>query len=311
MPSVAIVGSCNIDLIFRLERLPQLGESLPALGFEIAAGGKGLNQAVAAARLGAVTAMVGAVGQDVFGEMLLKVLAQEGIDHTCVQKDRKQGTGVACPLLDADGRNAIVVAPRANGHLSPKAVAAAGPILAQSDILLLQQEAPAAANLAAAQIAGRHQTMVMLNAAPARQVAPDLLRLTHVLVLNEVEAAQLSGENTGSREGVLAAAQCLHELGPAIVVITLGSDGVFFLYQGAASWAPAYSVKVVDTTGAGDAFCGGLAVALASGKGLGESVNYANACGALACTVLGAAPSMPSEDEVATFLSRRRRTRGA
>ena len=270
-----------------------------------------MNQAVAAARLGAVTAMVGAVGQDVFGEMLLKVLAQEGIDHTCVQKDRKQGTGVACPLLDADGRNAIVVAPRANGHLSPKAVAAAGPILAQSDILLLQQEAPAAANLAAAQIAGRHQTMVMLNAAPARQVAPDLLRLTHVLVLNEVEAAQLSGENTGSREGVLAAAQCLHELGPAIVVITLGSDGVFFLYQGAASWAPAYSVKVVDTTGAGDAFCGGLAVALASGKGLGESVNYANACGALACTVLGAAPSMPSEDEVATFLSRRRRTRGA
>ncbi len=311
MPSVTIVGSCNIDLIFRLERLPQLGESLPALGFEIAAGGKGLNQAVAAARLGAITAMVGAVGQDVFGEMLVKVLAQEGIDHTCVQKDHKEGTGVACPLLDANGSNAIVVATRANGHLSPKAVTAAEAVIARSDIVMLQQEAPADANLAAAKAASRHQTAVMLNAAPARPVTPEMLRLTQVLVLNEVEAAQLSGEDASTREGVLTAAQRLHEQGPAIVVITLGSEGVFFLHQGAAKWAPAFNVKVVDTTGAGDAFCGGLAVALARGKPLPEAVNFANACGALACTVLGAAPSMPTENDVATFLARRRQKRGA
>ncbi len=303
MPRVTVVGACNLDLIFHIERMPMLGESLPASAFEMTAGGKGLNQAVGAARLGARISLVSMLGRDVFGDMLWETLAQEGVIRSKLRRTARHGTGVACPMLTSQGKNAILFVPRANNHLTIDHINAASPLIEKSDILLLQQEIREDVNLAAARIAQKKRVPVMLNAAPARPLPPELFDCIDLLVLNEVEAQQLSGHPADSADAMLDAARSLQAQGPRIVVVTLGPEGALLVHPDNHALIPTHDVEVVDTTGAGDAFCAGFAVALAQGELLLDAVDYGNACGALACTVVGASLSMPTSADVETFLA--------
>ena len=300
---VAVVGSLNMDLVARAPRIPQPGETIMGRDFHTLPGGKGANQAVAAARLGARVAMVGRVGNDAFARLLLDNLAAAGVDHTSVIQDSGAATGVALIVVDAAGQNSIVVASGANMRLSPADVEAAETAIASADVLLLQLETPLETVTRAAQIAHAHGVTVILNPAPAQPLPPALLSLVDVLVLNESETALLTGLPIDSRPRVEAAAEALRESGVGVVILTLGERGALLAQAGGTQAFPAFTVTVVDTTAAGDAFMGGLAVALAEGQSLAEGTRWGNAAGALATTQLGAQPSLPTRRAVEKLLT--------
>jgi ribokinase len=296
------VGSLNMDLVIRAARIPQPGETILGGAFHTVPGGKGANQAVAAARLGAHVAMVGRVGQDDFGAMLLDGLVAEGIDASQVIQDPEAATGVALIVVDDQGQNAIVVASGANARLSPAQVAAGCVPIAAANALLLQLESPLAAIEQAAQLATVQGVTVILNPAPARALPPDFLALVDVLVPNEIEAALLTGLPVADLAQARAAAAALREMGAGTVVLTLGERGALLATGEDAQLCPAFSVEPVDTTAAGDAFVAGLAVALGEGQPLIEAVRWGTASGALATTVLGAQPSLPRREDVELLL---------
>jgi ribokinase len=302
---VVVIGAFNLDLVFWAERRPRRGESLMGQRFGMFPGGKGFNQAVAAARLGAQTTMIGRLGNDAFAEPFLEALNTEGIDARYVVRDPDHGTGVAAPLIEADGNNSIVFVPRANMRLTPADVEAAAPAIQDADLLLFQLETPTDAALRAAQIARdsfarEGGTRVVFNPAPAIPFPEPLWQCCDILVPNEIEAAMLAGEGSGDPEG---AARALLKRGPQAIVVTLGDRGVLAV-SGEGEWhVPPHRVEVVDSVAAGDAFCGALAVRLAEGASLPQAVRFANAAGALAVTVAGAAPSMPRRAEVKALLS--------
>jgi ribokinase len=300
---VAVVGSLNMDLVARAPRIPQPGETIIGRDFHTLPGGKGANQAVAAARLGAAVAMVGRVGSDAFARLLLDNLAAAGVDHTAVVQDPGAATGVALIVVDAAGQNTIVVAAGANMRLSPADVETAEAAIAAADVLLLQLETPLETATRAAQIAHAHGVTVILNPAPAQPLPPDLLRLVDVLVPNESETALLTGLPMDSLARVEAAAGALRESGVGAVILTLGKHGALLAQPGGMQAFPAFVVTAVDTTAAGDAFMGGLAVALAEGHSLAESIRWGNAAGALAATRLGAQPSLPIRRAVEKLLT--------
>jgi ribokinase len=301
--NVAVVGSLNMDLVARAPRIPQPGETIIGRDFHTLPGGKGANQAVAAARLGAAVAMVGRVGSDAFARLLLDNLAAAGVDHTSVIQDPGAATGVALIVVDAAGQNTIVVASGANMRLSPADVEAAESAIASADVLLLQLETPLETATRAAQIAHAHGVTVILNPAPAQPFPPTLLCLVDVLVPNESETALLTGLPMDSLAQVEAAAGALRESGVGAVILTLGERGALLAQVGGTQVFPAFMVTAVDTTAAGDAFMGGLAVALAEGHSLAESIRWGNAAGALAATRLGAQPSLPTRRAVEKFLT--------
>lgn len=301
-PRVAVVGSFVTDLVIRAPRRPRPGETLIGHSLDIFLGGKGFNQAVAAARLGAEVTMIGRVGNDAFGDRFLEALNREGIHADYVIRDPQQGTGVASPLVEDSGENSIVQVPRANAALSPADIERAASALAQCAVLLAQLEVPPAASLRAAQIATAAGARFILNPAPARQDAADLIRLADVLVPNEVEAIGLVGVTPHSGADPAEAARRLRAQGVPVVIVTLGERGALLVTEAGEQVFPAYSVNVVDTTAAGDAFCGALAVALAEGRDLAGAVRFANAAGALAVTRLGAEPSLPRREEVERLL---------
>lgn len=307
-PRIAVVGSLITDLVIRAPRRPLPGETLIGYSLDVFLGGKGFNQAVAAARCGADVAMIGRVGADEFGDRFLEALAREGIRTDYVVRDPEQGTGVASPLVEDSGDNSIVQIPRANAALSPQDVEWAAPVLENCDVLLAQLEVPPAASLRAAQVARNAASAgvrFILNPAPARQDAADLIRLADILVPNEVEAMGLTGviaSGESAAPGPAEAARRLREQGAPVVVITLGARGVLLATDAGEQHFPAHPVNVVDTTAAGDAFCGALAVALAEGRELADAVAFANAAGALAVTRLGAEPSLPRREEVERLL---------
>lgn len=303
---VVVVGSFITDLVFRTSRRPQRGETIIGLEFGLFTGGKGYNQALAAARLGAQVTMVGRLGQDLFGELFMASLHKEGIDARFVKRDPTAGTGVACPVIDeSQGDNSIIIVPRANMNLSPDDVDAAAEAIAAADVVMMQLEIPLETVIYTARLARRGRAKVILNPAPARPLPAEIFSLIDVITPNEIEAQQLSGIDAGEADGALAAARRIAGLGTPRVVLTLGSRGALMLDPQDTLELPAFPVQVVDPTAAGDAFCAGLAVGLAQGLAPAEALRLGNAAGALATTVLGAEPSMPGAAKVAQFLAER------
>jgi ribokinase len=293
-----------MDLVARAPRIPQPGETIIGSDFRNVPGGKGANQAVAAARLGAEVSMVGRVGGDPFADPLLENLAADGIDHTYVTRDPEAATGVALIVVDEAGENSIVVASGANARFSPADVDAAEDIVADADVLLLQLESPLETVVRAAEVAYEHDVPVVLNPAPAQQLPESLLFLVDMLIPNESETALLSEMPVDDREQAEAAAAALLELGVGTVILTLGERGALLAQTAGATHVPAYRVAPVDTTAAGDAFVGGFAVALAEGRPLMEAVRWGNAAGALATTKMGAQPSLPTREALEQLLER-------
>jgi len=299
---ITVVGSLNMDLVVRSPRIPQPGETIIGGEFRTAPGGKGANQAVAAARLGGRVSMVGRVGSDAFARSLLDGLVADGVDHTFIVQDPEAATGVAFIVVDDAGENSIVVASGANMRLSPADVDAAEAAIAAADVLLLQLEVPLAAVAEAARAAHAHGTTVILNPAPVCPLPHELLSLVDVFVPNESETALLTRLPVGTLPEIEAAAIALCELGVETVVLTLGGRGALLVEEGEKDLIPAFEVTPVDTTAAGDAFVGGFAVALAEGRSLTDAVHWGNAAGALATTKLGAQPSLPARRAVEALM---------
>ncbi len=295
---VTVVGSLNMDLVARAPRIPAPGETIIGGEFYSVPGGKGANQAVAAARLGAHVSMVGRVGGDAFAGVLLNSLAADDIDHTFVTRDSEAATGVALIVVDERGENSIVVASGANLGLSPADVDAAEGAIAESDVLLLQLESPLDTVTWAAEIARAHGVRVILNPAPARPLPDALLSLVDVLIPNQSETSLLTDMPIADLAGAEAAAAALRGLGVGIVVLTLGERGALLSRATGAELIPAFEVTPVDATAAGDAFVAGFAVALAEGRALIEAARWGNAAGALATTEMGAQPSLPTRRAV-------------
>ena len=251
--------------------------------------------------------MVGRLGQDLFGDLFMASLEKEGIDTRFVSRDPDTGTGVACPVIDkSQGDNSIIIVPHANMNLSPGDVDAAAEAIASADVLMLQLEIPLETVIYTAQLAHRGRAKVILNPAPARALPLEIYPLIDLITPNEIEAQQLTGIDASQPEGALLAARRIAELGVPRVVLTLGSRGALMLDSQAVIELPSFPVQVVDPTAAGDAFCAGLAVGLAQGLDPVEALTLGNAAGALATTVLGAEPSMPSASTVSQFLAERR-----
>jgi ribokinase len=288
-PAVAVVGSLNLDLVIRVARLPGPGETVTGSDVFRNPGGKGANQAVAAARLGRPVAMVGCVGDDAAGRELLGSLAGAEVDTARVRVVDGVPSGTALITVGDDGENQIVVSPGANARLTAADVAAAGAALRAAAVTLLQLEVPLETVAAAA---GAASGRVVLNPAPVRDLPGDLLAKVDVLVPNRAELAQLAG--AGVPETVEEAAELAGRLPARAVVVTLGADGALVVEDGRVEHVPAVPVRPVDTTAAGDAFCGGLADALAGGASLLEAARRAVRVAAAACLRPGAQASLPT-----------------
>lgn len=301
---ITVVGSINIDLVLRVPHLPVPGETLAGDDFQLIPGGKGANQAVAAARLGAEVAMVGSVGDDPFARRLEEGLAREGISTDHISSVKGTTSGMALITVAPGGQNTIVLSPGANAHVSRDMVFSAEKLLETCDALLLQLEIPLETVEFAARLAKNHGCRVILNPAPARDVPARLLQSVDYLVPNEVEAAALTGRKVTDQASAKKAAVTLQEMcGDATVVITLGSRGALLLGKGKTLVSiPTPRVPAVDATAAGDAFVAGMAVALAEGKTDVEAVRWGCAAGALTVTKLGAQTSIPIKAEVKRLL---------
>lgn len=293
-PVVMVAGSLMMDLVIRVPRRPERGETIFGTDFDMFLGGKGFNQAVAARRLGAAVSIVGRVGSDQFGAALSQAVAREGIDSGGLVTDREIGTGVAVPMIEPSGENCIISVPRANMRLTAADVERCATAFEGVKAVLLQMEVPPSASLAAARIGRRNGALVLLNTAPAGDVPTELLEVADILVANESEAAALTGLPVTTVNEALAAAERLRGRAEQIAVVTLGALGGVAVGSTFRGHIPAFPVAVRDTTGAGDAFCAALAVWMAERNDLAESLRWANAAGACAVTVLGAEPSLPT-----------------
>lgn len=300
-PRIVVVGSSNTDLIVRAPTIPAPGETVLGTSFMTAAGGKGANQAVAAARLGASVTFVGRVGMDDFGDAAVAALERESIDVRWVERDAEAASGVAFIVVNDGGENAIAVAPGANARVDESQVDRAVEAIRDADILLLQLEIPLKVVRHATEIAREAGTMVILNPAPATPLGSELLAAVDVLTPNQGEAAMLSGRAVGGLEEARVAARALRAAGPREVVVTLGTDGA--LVEGADEQVhvPGVPVQAVDSTAAGDAFSAALAVGLARGGSTGDAARYATRVAALTVTRAGAQPSLPTTEEVEAF----------
>jgi ribokinase len=298
---ICVIGSANADLTFRTARLPMPGETLAGREFHLGLGGKGANQAVMAARLGAHVSFLARVGKDAFGLDSLKRYSELGLDTSCIQIDPDHSTGVAAIVVDDDARNCILVVPGANGALSPSDVESAKSAICAADFLLGQLEVPLDTIVAAFRTARAANVRTILNPAPALPLPDELLRLTDVCVPNETELAALTGLATTSLEDVAAAARILRQRGAGTVLVTLGDRGVLLLHDDEALAIPAVPVAAVDPTGAGDAFIGSLAVFWAETGDLRAAASLANAVAALTVQRPGAQLAFPTRAEVESF----------
>jgi ribokinase len=297
MPArIFVVGSCNLDLTFRVPRLPRLGETVGGASLQQGFGGKGANQAVAAACLGAKVTLVACVGNDAFGRQCVENFRARGIDPTFVRTDAGQPTGLASIYVTDAGDNCIVVAAGANAAVTVDDVRSAAASLSQADVVVCQLETPVEAALEAFRIARAAGVRTLLNPAPALPIPDELLRLTDVCVPNETELEMLSGR----AESIESAARELRSRGPGTVIVTLGAAGALVVEQ-AKERVPARPVTAVDPTGAGDVFVAALAVSLAEGRSLRDAVFWANAGAALSVTRPGTQTAAPTRAEVDAF----------
>jgi ribokinase len=297
---IVVVGSFNVDLTSYMQRMPAPGETVSGDRFVTGPGGKGTNQAVAAARLGADVTFVGRIGQDVFASIALNIWRDEGIDTTYVTQDADHATGVAPIFVDASGENSIVVVLGANLALSRADVDRARDAIAAADVVITQLEIDPDTTAYALQVARAHGVRTILNPAPARPLPAEVIALADYITPNQTELATLSGLHGAPVE---AMARALLVSDTQAVVCTLGAAGAQYVRRGDSGMVPSFKVAVVDTTGAGDAFNGGLAVALAEGKGLDAALAFANATAALCVTKPGTSPSMPRRAEVDALLT--------
>ncbi|MFC1619445.1 ribokinase [Candidatus Neomarinimicrobiota bacterium] len=301
VPKIIVVGSSNTDMIIKMDRIPTPGETIIGGDFFMAAGGKGANQAVAAARLGGEVTFVAKVGTDMFGKQAVENFKQEGIDTDFIVEAAEDPSGVALIFVDQKGENSIAVASGANNSLTEQDVSAAQGKLEEADVLLLQLETPLDTVRHAARLAVEKGVKIILNPAPARELDDELLSCITVLTPNETETEILTGIKVEDEQSGQAAAQVLRSRGVTNVVITLGSEGSLVVTEGKSITVPSKKVKAMDTTAAGDCFNGALACALAEGKSLEEAARFANLAGALSATKMGAQPSMPTFAELQTF----------
>lgn len=295
---IVVVGSSNTDMVIGSDHLPSPGETVLGGRFLMAAGGKGANQAVAAARLGADVSLVARVGADVFGDQAVAGFEREGIATRFVVRDPQAPSGVALILVDEAGENLISVAPGANARLRGADVEAARDTLEAAAILLLQLEVPLEAVRTAARIAAVAGAQVILDPAPARELDDDLLAQVSILTPNESEAQRLTGIEVTDEASVARAAAVLHSRGVEAVVVTLGSSGCYLLTEGDRTLIEAPRVDAIDTTAAGDTFNGALAWQLAEGAPLPAAVRMACRAAAVSVTRRGAQPSMPTPAEL-------------
>lgn len=298
MADVFVVGSINQDFVLKVERRPSPGETVTDATLSTHNGGKGANQAAAAALLGASVTFLGRVGADEFGGPLLRALEEKGVDTSLTREASGSQTGSAFITVTPDGENAIVVAPGANRRLTPEDVDAAADRIREARVLVAQMEVPPEAVSRAAEVSAESGTRVVLNLAPPRDVPPALLKVLDPLVVNEHEAAFLLDRKIEGVEGARSAMQDLLSLGPRSVVMTLGAEGALVADAETVAHVPAPKVEVVDTTGAGDAFVGALAARLALGDPLPDAAAYAARAGAAAVTREGAQGGMPTPEVV-------------
>jgi ribokinase len=304
--NIVVVGSLNMDLVVRMPKIPRPGETLLGGVFKTFPGGKGANQAVAAARLGAHVTMIGCVGDDAFGKEMRATLAAEGIDTTHVLVHTDEATGVALIQVDAQGQNSIAVASGANFRLTGADVEKSMQAIGEFDALVMPLETPLETIYAAARIASRRGAKVLLNPAPAQVLEKDLLELVDVLLPNEHEIALMTGVQLQSTADTRQAAEKLFSLGTKNLIVTLGSQGsALFNASGQETLIPACPVQAVDTTAAGDCFVGALAVGLCEGKPLPVAAEFASAAAAISVTRAGAQPSLPRREEVTQFMQKR------
>jgi len=302
-PRIVVVGSSNTDLTVIAGRLPEVGETVLGGRLVQAGGGKGANQAVAAARAGADVTFVARTGDDEFGRAMIESLRREGIDTACMVTDARAASGVALIMVDSAGENLIAVAPGANAGLCPADVAAARPHMARADLLLLQLEVPLEAVSAAVQAARREGVPVLLNPAPAPEpgALAELLPGLDYLTPNRGEAARLAGMEPDEEPERIG--RNLLEAGVGTVVLTLGAEGACLCDGSGCARLAAPRVDAVDTVGAGDCFCGALAVALAEGRSLREAARFATCAAALSVQKIGAQPSLPRRQSIDEFLT--------
>ena len=303
--AIVVIGSSNTDMIIRVSRIPLAGETILGGKFHIAAGGKGANQAVGAARAGGRVTFIARVGKDSFGDQAIAGLRRDGIDVRCVARDQSAASGVALICVAPDGENSIAVASGANAALSSLDVKRAASAIRSAAVLVAQLETPLATVRAAALLAARAGVPFILNPAPARELPGSLLKLVSILTPNETEAQMLTGIKVTDELAAARAAEILRERGARTVILTLGARGAFLADAKGQQLVPGFKVKPVDTTAAGDIFNGALAVALAEGRALVDAVRFANAAAALSVIRLGAQPSAPMRAAIERFMRAR------
>lgn len=294
-PKIVVIGSLNMDLIIKAERMPKMGESLIGDDFRMVPGGKGANQAMAAAKLGAEVVLLGRVGRDIFGEKIIASLSQGGVNTDYIIKDSFSATGVGLVVVDYQGRNSALVAAGANMACKEEDVDTIRDVIVESDVLLLQLEVPLCVVMHAVDVAN---IVTILDPAPACPVPLELFQKVDIVIPNQVEAEFFTKQEVIDIETATIAAHEFLKMGALKVIIKLGDKGALLLTGEGKVYVEGIKVYVVDTTAAGDAFAGGLAVALAKGWGISKALFYANYVGALSVTKFGAQSSMPTAFEV-------------
>jgi ribokinase len=303
-PKIVVVGSSNMDLVVKAAKIPAVGETILGGDFIMNPGGKGANQAVAAAKLGAEVYFVAKLGRDVFAEQSLNNFRKAGVNTEYVFQTEETPSGVALITVDQAGDNVIVVAPGANQKLSPQDVEEARTAIASSGAVVAQLEVPLETVEFSARLANGAGVPFVLNPAPAQKLSLELLAMVDVLTPNETEAAILSGVEVTNKDTADAAARELLKCGVKAVILTMGAKGFLLAAGETTEFVPAVKVDAVDTTAAGDAFTGALAVGLAQGQTLREAAFFANYVAALSVTRMGAQSSMPTRHEVARSISK-------
>lgn len=299
--NIIVIGSCNTDMVIKTDHLPAPGETVLGGSFMMNPGGKGANQAVAAARLKGHVSFIAKTGNDLFGKQSVEQYRNEGINVEYIYSDPALPSGVALIIVDVNGENSITVASGANGSLSPEDIRKAQPAIEKADILLMQLEIPMETVEYAARTGKEQGLKVILNPAPARALPEKLLQNLYMIIPNETEAEILSGIKVTDWESARKAADIISAKGVDTVVITMGSKGALVKEKGQYHEVPVAKVKPIDTTAAGDTFCGALCVALSEDKSVIDAVKFANKCASISVTRMGAQSSLPHREEIDTL----------
>ena len=298
---IVVVGSCNTDMVIKADRLPIPGETILGGTFFMNPGGKGANQAVSAARMGGNVTLISKTGNDVFGKQSVMLYTAENIKTDYIYSDPKHPSGVALITVDSYGENCIVVASGANAYLSPSDIDKASSEIESSDLVLMQLEIPIETVEYVAEMANRKGIKVILNPAPARALSDNLLKHLYIIIPNKSEAEILSGIRVSDIESAKQAADIISAKGVGIVVITLGSQGALIKYNNEYHFVEAFKVDAVDTTAAGDTFCGTVCVGLSEGRSILDSVKLAARAAAITVTRMGAQTSIPYRSELSSL----------